>query len=308
MTSDQGPTWSASDVDETDCAAAAAEAKAASDVGDLDGPSWLEPDYAPPGASPTSAPVNAVTTGEVEALPHWSEPPTGQVPVVGVDDTGSSPRFRDAGDDWSDSDVGGARRRVSRRRRAPRRMAGREPPGPPTTTRRSWPRRAARRRSGTRAVVTSTPEARPRRVRAALGAPAPGRRRCRGRGREQRRRRVAVERARPAGGDPHRVHLRARRDHCVLARPDLDGVARRGGDRDLRLRALRHPAGEGPATGHAARGGGLRGRAARALEGTERHHGGRCGGRPGSVRGLVRARHGGVVRVVPLARSGRAVR
>jgi len=28
-----------------------------------------------------------MSEGEVEALPHWSEPPSGQVPVVGADDT-----------------------------------------------------------------------------------------------------------------------------------------------------------------------------------------------------------------------------
>jgi phosphatidate cytidylyltransferase len=156
MTSDDGPTWSASDADAAEPAAPSAE----HDTGELDGPSWLEPDYAPPVDTPVDTPVGAVTTGEVEALPHWSEPPTGQVPVVGVDDTGSSPRFRDTGDDWSDSDVAVLSDDSSDDERLGA-MSGREPPQPADDDETFVAQVRARRRSGTRAVVTSTPEARP---------------------------------------------------------------------------------------------------------------------------------------------------
>jgi phosphatidate cytidylyltransferase len=56
-------------------------------------------------------------TGEVPPLPHWSEPATGAVPAIFADDSepsdesdswaavsGSQPRFRSEGSDWSESD------------------------------------------------------------------------------------------------------------------------------------------------------------------------------------------------------------
>jgi phosphatidate cytidylyltransferase len=56
-------------------------------------------------------------TGEVPPLPHWSEPATGAVPAIFTDDSepadeadswaavsGSQPRFRSEGSDWSESD------------------------------------------------------------------------------------------------------------------------------------------------------------------------------------------------------------
>jgi len=60
--------------------------------------------------------------GEVPALPHWTEPPTGAVPAIFADDTGehaidddldawapitgSTPRFRAEGADWAEADFG----------------------------------------------------------------------------------------------------------------------------------------------------------------------------------------------------------
>jgi phosphatidate cytidylyltransferase len=164
MTSEDGPTWSAQ-ADPVEADPVEAEPPVAEDS-ELDSPSWLEPDYARPVDAPADTRAEApMNTGEVEALPHWSEPPTGQVPVVGVDDTGSSPRFRDAGDDWSDSDVAvlGDAAGDDERLGA---MRGREPAQPADDDETFVAQVRARRRSGTRAVVTSTPEARP--------APRPG--------------------------------------------------------------------------------------------------------------------------------------
>ena len=71
------------------------------------------------GESPIIRPVelDEAPTGEVPPLPHWSEPATGAVPAIFADDsetsddsdswanvTGSQPRFRAEGNDWSESD------------------------------------------------------------------------------------------------------------------------------------------------------------------------------------------------------------
>jgi phosphatidate cytidylyltransferase len=70
------------------------------------------------GEGPAGRPIefDDAPTGEVPALPHWSEPATGAVPAIFADDSepsesdswatvsGSQPRFRSEGSDWSESD------------------------------------------------------------------------------------------------------------------------------------------------------------------------------------------------------------
>jgi phosphatidate cytidylyltransferase len=61
----------------------------------------------PMGASPSGEPSGSMP------LPHWTEPPTGEVPMIADDPgdeavwaaSGNQPRFRDAGD-WGDADFG----------------------------------------------------------------------------------------------------------------------------------------------------------------------------------------------------------
>ncbi len=123
-----GPTWSAQ----------ASADDGGEDPDALDSPPWLEP--------PTTG--GATST---EPLPHWSEPPTGQVPVVGADEA----RFRGSGDDWSDADVAALSDSSEDDARLGA-MSGAEPEVPDDDAAFVAAVRA-RRRSGTRAVVTSTP-------------------------------------------------------------------------------------------------------------------------------------------------------
>lgn len=101
-------------------------------------------------------------TGSIE-LPHWTEPPSGEVPALtgrsGDESSGPQARFRDTDTDWAESDVsdladegGGVRppkqpalddddafaREVDERRRqvADARRAGMPPPAPPTAAER----------------------------------------------------------------------------------------------------------------------------------------------------------------------------
>jgi len=89
----------------------------AADPGAAD-PSGVEAAAVPPEEEPTGSTWSATSeSGEQEAvLPHWTEPPTGQVPSAIRSDSGSegndpwsslgggAPRFRTEGDDWGESD------------------------------------------------------------------------------------------------------------------------------------------------------------------------------------------------------------
>jgi phosphatidate cytidylyltransferase len=147
MTADEGPTWSAQSEHRPE-PEPVPPAEVHSDADSLDGPSWLEPNNEP-----------GYTTGEVEALPHWSEPPTGQVPVVGADE----PRFRGPGDDWSDTGVVEALTDASDDDQRLGAIGSRDPdPNLHDDDETFVAAVRARRRSGTRAVVTSTPNPSPK--------------------------------------------------------------------------------------------------------------------------------------------------
>lgn len=124
--------------------------------------------------------ADVASTGEVPALQHWSEPPTGQIPAilatsvepeptvdVGAgapegDDadvwaslSGPQPRFRAEGDDWSDADF---REALVGDDDIVAIGADREPVFDVTEDSDAFVAAVrARRRAGTRAVVTSTP-------------------------------------------------------------------------------------------------------------------------------------------------------
>jgi phosphatidate cytidylyltransferase len=81
----------------------------------------LPPDreFDAPSPRPTAAPPPGAPAGSGESsgplpLPHWTEPPTGEVPQIagesGSDEvfstTGSTPRFRGDASDWSETDFG----------------------------------------------------------------------------------------------------------------------------------------------------------------------------------------------------------
>jgi phosphatidate cytidylyltransferase len=124
-------------------------------------------------------------------LPHWSEPPTGQVPAVFADATGdeedldawaalssSQPRFRAEGGDWADADFTEAL--AADDDEDLRQGALAEPEPDVADDDEAFVQAVrARRRSGARQVVTSTPQARrtppgaPPRARRA-NAPRPG--------------------------------------------------------------------------------------------------------------------------------------
>jgi phosphatidate cytidylyltransferase len=73
-------------------------------------------DYDLPTPRATPAPPPASESSGSLPLPHWTEPPTGEVPQLNPDDTGlddddmwssgSTPRFRSDAGDWSESDFG----------------------------------------------------------------------------------------------------------------------------------------------------------------------------------------------------------
>jgi phosphatidate cytidylyltransferase len=79
----------------------------------------LSPRPAPPPAVPPTEPTASTvppvgeTSGPIP-LPHWTEPPTGEVPQISPDDSveeelfssGSVPRFRGEASDWSEADFG----------------------------------------------------------------------------------------------------------------------------------------------------------------------------------------------------------
>ena len=142
-----------------------------------DGPSWsASPQVAAPtgsGDDVTMAMPAVVidgSAGESPAMPHWSEPATGQMPAVfassesadGSNDGG--PRFRSDSDDWSDADFAAALARDDDDDLSDMRITHAEP-APLDAQEDDAAFVAAvraRRSAGTRAVVTSTPEARPR--------------------------------------------------------------------------------------------------------------------------------------------------
>jgi phosphatidate cytidylyltransferase len=71
-------------------------------------------DVPTPRPTPAPSPRDPESSGP-QPLPHWTEPPTGEVPMISAEDdfddifstSGSQPRFRgDAGSDWSESDFG----------------------------------------------------------------------------------------------------------------------------------------------------------------------------------------------------------
>ena len=150
-----------------------------------DGPSWSA---APQPASDTSIDAGAGTmspdevtmampavvidasAGEAPEMPHWSEPATGQVPAVFASNETSEPgndggpRFRSDSDDWSDADFAAALARDDDDDLSDMRISHAEP-APLDAAEDDAAFVAAvraRRSAGTRSVVTSTPEARPR--------------------------------------------------------------------------------------------------------------------------------------------------
>jgi phosphatidate cytidylyltransferase len=66
-----------------------------------------------PRPTPAPAPRDPESSGP-QPLPHWTEPPTGEVPMISADDdlddifstSGSQPRFRGDAGDWSETDFG----------------------------------------------------------------------------------------------------------------------------------------------------------------------------------------------------------
>jgi phosphatidate cytidylyltransferase len=136
-----------------------------------EGPSWSAIDD--PEATSTEAPALPESSTE---LPHWSEPPTGQMPAVfadavgGDDDddldawatlTGSQPRYRAEGGDWGDAtDLAEALGDTDDDDLHQGALAEHEPDVSDDDEAFVQAVRA-RRRSGTRQVVTSTPTARP---------------------------------------------------------------------------------------------------------------------------------------------------
>jgi phosphatidate cytidylyltransferase len=65
-----------------------------------------------PAPTPAPAPSQAPDPGASVPLPHWTEPPTGEVPMISGDDydddlwaTGPQPRFRAEGGVWGDEDA-----------------------------------------------------------------------------------------------------------------------------------------------------------------------------------------------------------
>ncbi len=142
-----------------------------------DGPSWsAAPDV---GAQPMSAdeatlamPAVVIDSaaGEAPEMPHWSEPATGQMPAAFAADDGtepssdSGPRFRSDSDDWNDADFAAALARDDDDDLSDMRISHAEP-APLDADEDDAAFVAAvraRRSAGTRAVVTSTPQARPR--------------------------------------------------------------------------------------------------------------------------------------------------
>lgn len=68
---------------------------------------------APPDADDVAAADDVPTGDEVPSLPHWTDPPTGEVPKIFDDDddlaawstvSSAQPRWRDQASDWDDSD------------------------------------------------------------------------------------------------------------------------------------------------------------------------------------------------------------
>ena len=77
------------------------------------GPTWSAASVEGEG-EPAEGPATPTATEGPAGLPHWTEPPTGEVPAVGGEDaddldtwasvTGGQPRFRAEGADWSETD------------------------------------------------------------------------------------------------------------------------------------------------------------------------------------------------------------
>ena len=135
------------------------------------GPSWSAAD-AGEVPEPTMALPIIGAEGEAPELPHWSEPPTGQIPSVfqgeNNDDPGQDtgwsnvgPSYRSSSDDWSDDDFARALAGTDDQRDEIRLGAMAEPVADVTDDDAAFVAAVrARRRAGTRAVVTSTPERR----------------------------------------------------------------------------------------------------------------------------------------------------
>ncbi len=149
------------------------------------GPSWTAAERHEPSAGASGDPsataampaivIDSTTAGGAPELPHWSEPPTGQIPAVFVSDSESAsgataesagdsgPRFRSDSENWSDADFAAALARDDDDDLTELRLGDHEPILDAEQEDAAFVAAVrARRRAGTRAVVTSTPEARPR--------------------------------------------------------------------------------------------------------------------------------------------------
>ncbi len=145
-----------------------------------EGPSWSAADPNEPAtasseertASMPAIVIDSSGTGDAPELPHWSEPATGQIPAVfgasrsdNNESTDTGPRFRSESDDWSDADFAAALSRSDNDDSIDEFRLGTPADAPivdPVEDDAAFVAAVRARRAGTRAVVTSTPEARPR--------------------------------------------------------------------------------------------------------------------------------------------------
>ena len=199
---------------------------------------------APSHPGPTAGPGAGEPSGPMP-LPHWTEPPTGEVPMIADEPgdeevwaaAGSQPRFRSDAGDWGEGDFGARRRRPARRddrdgragrrsRRRRRRGVRRPGRGPA----RAGPAHAHERRAGARAGSAA----------AAAGVAVPDHRRRDRRATRRRRssrssRRATTSRpaSSPAPSSPRSRLL------AFVDRPRRHRGARHGDRRRRRVRALR---------------------------------------------------------------------